>query len=152
MTAGTRDLRGLVIGGDEVVAALGEAMVRYVNFDNRRRRRRCVPPSTPSKIYAGVHRRSGHKSRLCTVAYEQARQTVGALPRRRPRPRHRRVHDEHVVPAPTIAVGRRSVSASTHTGRSASSTDRQYSSDRFTPSGVKGSSAVLSVRLGDHGR
>lgn len=34
MTAGTRDLRGLVIGFDEVVPALGGAMVRYVNLDN----------------------------------------------------------------------------------------------------------------------
>ena len=33
MTAGTRDLRGLVIGGDEVVPALGGAMVRYVDFE-----------------------------------------------------------------------------------------------------------------------
>ena len=34
MTTGTRDLHGLVIGGHEVVPALGGAMVRYVNFDN----------------------------------------------------------------------------------------------------------------------
>jgi cysteine desulfurase/selenocysteine lyase len=83
MTAGTRDLRGLVIGGDEVVPALGGAMVRYVNLDNAA----TTPPLRAAvdavdellPFYASVHRGSGHKSRLCTTAYEQARQTIGAF-------------------------------------------------------------------------
>ena len=65
-----------------------------------------MPPSTPSKIYASVHRGSGHKSRLCTVAYEQGRQTVGAFLGADPELDTVVFTKNTMVPAPTIAVGK----------------------------------------------
>ncbi len=83
MTGGIDDLRRRVIGGDEMVPTLSGSMVRYVNLDNAattpplRATVRAVEELLP--FYASVHRGSGHKSRLCTELYEQARRTVGAF-------------------------------------------------------------------------
>jgi cysteine desulfurase / selenocysteine lyase len=77
------DLRRHLIGVDELVPTLTGAMVRYVNVDNAattpvmRSALRAVEALAPH--YGSVHRGSGHKARLCTAAYEQARQTIGAF-------------------------------------------------------------------------
>jgi selenocysteine lyase/cysteine desulfurase len=66
-----------VIGGHEVVPALGGAIVRYVNFDNA-----ATTPLLRATVDAvedlrQCPPRERAKSPLCTVAYEQGRQTVG---------------------------------------------------------------------------
>ena len=106
MTARTRDLRGLVIGGDEVVAALGGAMVRYVNLDNAA----TTPPLRAAVDAVEDLRQCPPRERAQITTVHRGLRTGPTdsrrLPRRRPRTRHRRVHEEHVVPAPTIAVGK----------------------------------------------
>ena len=83
MTGGIDDLRRRVIGVDEVVPTLSGSMVRYVNLDNAATTPplRAVVTAVEELLpfYASVHRGSGHKSRLCTEMYEQARRTVGAF-------------------------------------------------------------------------
>ena len=77
------DLRQHLIGVDELVPTLAGGMVRYVNLDNAattpvmRSAWEAVQAMVPH--YGSVHRGSGHKARLCTAAYEHARQTIGAF-------------------------------------------------------------------------
>lgn len=75
------DLRQHVIGVDELVPTLSGPMMPYVNLDNA-----ATAPAMRSAMdaveallpnYSSVHRGTGHKSRWCTDAYEQARRAVG---------------------------------------------------------------------------
>ena len=74
--------RDAFVGIDQLVPLFDGRQVPYVNLDNaattpaiRSRRRhdraRCCP------FYSGVHRGTGHKSRLSTIAFELARELVG---------------------------------------------------------------------------
>ena len=74
------DLRDRIVGFDRQVPLLNGRMVRYVNLDNA--------ASTPAlrdvmdaverflPYYSGVHRGTGFKSRLSTVAYDQAHEII----------------------------------------------------------------------------
>jgi cysteine desulfurase/selenocysteine lyase len=73
-------LRQRIVGHDQLVPLLDGRLVPYVNLDNA--------ASTPAlqeamdavthlmPYYASVHRGTGFKSRLCTVAYDQAHEIV----------------------------------------------------------------------------
>ncbi|MGD9705384.1 MAG: aminotransferase class V-fold PLP-dependent enzyme [Acidimicrobiia bacterium] len=73
--------RGALIGIDQPVPVFDGGLVPYVNLDNA--------ASTPAfrsavetieralPFYSGVHRGTGYKSRLCTTAFERAREVVG---------------------------------------------------------------------------
>ena len=75
------DLRQRIVGHDQLVPLLDGSLVPYVNLDNA--------ASTPAlqdamdavmrlmPYYASVHRGTGFKSRLCTVAYDQAHEIIG---------------------------------------------------------------------------
>jgi cysteine desulfurase / selenocysteine lyase len=75
------DLRQRIVGHDQLVPLLDGTLVPYVNLDNA--------ASTPAlqdamdavtrlmPYYASVHRGTGFKSRLCTVAYDQAHEIIG---------------------------------------------------------------------------
>ena len=77
----TYDLRRRIVGVDQLVPLLDGRLVPYVNLDNA--------ASTPAltdamdavqrfmPYYASVHRGTGFKSRLSTVAYDQAHEIVG---------------------------------------------------------------------------
>ena len=77
----TNDLRQRIVGVDQLVPLLDGRQVSYVNLDNA--------ASTPALLdvmdavqrfmpyYASVHRGTGFKSRLSTVAYDQAHEIVG---------------------------------------------------------------------------
>jgi cysteine desulfurase / selenocysteine lyase len=77
----TYDLRRRIVGVDQPVPLLDGRLVPYVNLDNA--------ASTPAltdtmdavqrfmPYYASVHRGTGFKSRLSTVAYDQAHEIVG---------------------------------------------------------------------------
>jgi selenocysteine lyase/cysteine desulfurase len=77
---GHLDLRNRVVGYDQLVPLLDGRLVRYVNLDNA--------ASTPAlrdvlevvdhfmPYYSSVHRGTGFKSRLSTVAYDQAHEIV----------------------------------------------------------------------------
>src|SRR5512136_1944795 len=77
----TLNLRDRIVGIDRQVPLLDGSRVTYVNLDNA--------ASTPAlqevaeavdrflPYYASVHRGTGFKSRLSTVAYDQAHQLVG---------------------------------------------------------------------------
>src|SRR5512136_1514858 len=77
----TLNLRDRIVGIDRKVPLLDGSQVTYVNLDNA--------ASTPAlkdvaeaverflPYYASVHRGTGFKSRLSTVAYDQAHQIVG---------------------------------------------------------------------------
>jgi cysteine desulfurase/selenocysteine lyase len=77
------NFRGYLIGADELVPRLTGEMVPYVNVDNAattpvmRSSWKAVEALVPH--YGSVHRGSGHKARLCTAAYEQARETIGTF-------------------------------------------------------------------------
>ena len=77
------DLRHHLIGIDELVPTLTGGFVRYINVDNvattpvMRSAWEAVAEVAPH--YGSVHRGSGHKARLCTAAYEEARQRIGAF-------------------------------------------------------------------------
>lgn len=70
-----------IVGHDQLVPLLDGSLVPYVNLDNA--------ASTPvlqeamdavqrfMPYYASVHRGTGFKSRLCTVAYDQAHEIIG---------------------------------------------------------------------------
>jgi cysteine desulfurase / selenocysteine lyase len=74
-------LRQRIVGHDQLVPLLDGSLVTYVNLDNA--------ASTPAlrdamdaverfmPYYASVHRGTGFKSRLSTVAYDQAHEIVG---------------------------------------------------------------------------
>ncbi|HSN77713.1 MAG TPA: aminotransferase class V-fold PLP-dependent enzyme [Anaerolineae bacterium] len=74
------DLRQRIVGHDQLVPLLNGSLVPYVNLDNA--------ASTPAlrdaldaverfmPYYASVHRGTGFKSRLSTVAYDQAHEIV----------------------------------------------------------------------------
>lgn len=74
------DLRDLVVGLDEQTPLLDGRLVRYVNLDNAA----STPPFKKVMTavnqfmvyYASVHRGTGFKSRLCTVAYDQAHEII----------------------------------------------------------------------------
>ena len=75
------NLRDRIVGVNQLVPLLDGSRVPYVNLDNA--------ASTPALIdvmdainrlmpyYASVHRGTGFKSRLCTVAYDQAHEIIG---------------------------------------------------------------------------
>ena len=75
------NLRDRIAGVNQRVPLLDGSFVPYVNLDNA--------ASTPALIdvmdvvnrlmpyYASVHRGTGFKSRLCTVAYDQAHEIIG---------------------------------------------------------------------------
>lgn len=77
----TLNLRQRIVGHDQLTPLLNGSMVPYVNLDNA--------ASTPAlqdamdavqrlmPYYASVHRGAGFKSRLSTVAYDQAHEIVG---------------------------------------------------------------------------
>ncbi|MGD8584407.1 MAG: aminotransferase class V-fold PLP-dependent enzyme, partial [Chloroflexota bacterium] len=77
---GHLDLRNRVVGYDQLVPLLDGRLIRYVNLDNA--------ASTPAlrdvlevvdhfmPYYSSVHRGTGFKSRLSTVAYDQAHEIV----------------------------------------------------------------------------
>lgn len=77
----TPSLRERIVGLDELVPLLDGQKVTYVNLDNA--------ASTPSFVdvwqalqnflpyYSSVHRGTGFKSRLSTVAYDQAHEIIG---------------------------------------------------------------------------
>ncbi len=77
----TYDLRQRIVGVEQLVPLLDGQQVPYVNLDNA--------ASTPALIdameavqrfmpyYASVHRGTGFKSRLSTVAYDQAHEIIG---------------------------------------------------------------------------
>lgn len=79
--AHTLDLRERIVGIDQQVPLLDGRLVTYVNLDNA--------ASTPAlrdvvdtvtrfmPYYASVHRGTGFKSRLSTVAYDQAHTIIG---------------------------------------------------------------------------
>jgi cysteine desulfurase/selenocysteine lyase len=77
---GERDLRDLIVGGATLVPTLDGTMRRYVNLDNAA----STPIARPIKgkvdefleWYAAVHRGSGFKSQVSSLAYEQAREIV----------------------------------------------------------------------------
>lgn len=81
MQTSTHTLRQRIVGVDRLVPLLDGSLVTYVNLDNA--------ASTPALIdaaqaverllpyYASVHRGAGFKSRLSTVAYEQAHEIIG---------------------------------------------------------------------------
>ncbi|UCG23324.1 MAG: aminotransferase class V-fold PLP-dependent enzyme [Chloroflexota bacterium] len=74
------DLRSRIVGFDQQVPLLDGRLVRYVNLDNA--------ASTPAlrdvmeaverfmPYYSSVHRGTGFKSRLSTVAYDQAHEVI----------------------------------------------------------------------------
>lgn len=76
----TINLRDRIVGIDQGVPLLDGRVVPYVNLDNA--------ASTPAfrdvaetinrllPYYSSVHRGTGFKSRLCTVAYDQAHETI----------------------------------------------------------------------------
>ncbi|MGB5756108.1 MAG: aminotransferase class V-fold PLP-dependent enzyme [Acidimicrobiales bacterium] len=72
-----------MVGAEALVPTLHGTSVRYVNLDNAA----STPPlrSVAEAItdllpyYASVHRGAGQKSRLCTAAYEAARDRVGSF-------------------------------------------------------------------------
>ncbi len=75
------ELRDRLIGVDELVPTLGRGKVRYVNVDNA-----ATTPAMRSAFaaveallprYGSVHRGSGYNARVCTAAYENARQAIG---------------------------------------------------------------------------
>ena len=75
------DLRHRIVGVDQLVPLLDGQQATYVNLDNA--------ASTPALVdvletvqrfmpyYASVHRGTGFKSRLSTVAYDQAHTIIG---------------------------------------------------------------------------
>jgi selenocysteine lyase/cysteine desulfurase len=75
------DMRGRIVGLDHVLPLLDGRQVPYVNLDNA--------ASTPALVdvvqavnnfipfYSSVHRGTGFKSRLSTVAYDQAHEIIG---------------------------------------------------------------------------
>ena len=75
------NLRDRIVGVDQTVPLLDGSLVRYVNLDNAA----STPPLTDvldavnrfMPYYASVHRGTGFKSRLCTVAYDQAHEIIG---------------------------------------------------------------------------
>src|SRR3954464_6304401 len=75
-----RDMRDLIVGGHTLVPTLDGTLRPYVNLDNAA----STPIAYPVKAkvdeflewYAAVHRGSGFKSQVASVAYEQARQRV----------------------------------------------------------------------------
>ncbi len=81
MHTSTLDLRQRIVGHDQLVPLLDGSLVPYVNLDNA--------ASTPAlrdamdaierfmPYYASVHRGTGFKSRLSTVAYDQAHEIIG---------------------------------------------------------------------------
>jgi len=81
MHSSTLNLRQRIVGHDQPVPLLDGSLVPYVNLDNA--------ASTPAlqdamdavtrlmPYYASVHRGTGFKSRLCTVAYDQAHEIIG---------------------------------------------------------------------------
>jgi selenocysteine lyase/cysteine desulfurase len=84
----TSSLRSLAVGVDQQVPLLDGRLVPYVNLDN-------APSTPPFRVvtetlerlmpyYSSVHRGTGFKSRLCTMAYDQAHEImarfVGANP------------------------------------------------------------------------
>ncbi len=93
------DLRQRIVGHDQLVPLLDGSLVPYVNLDNA--------ASTPAlqdamdaverfmPYYASVHRGTGFKSRLSTVAYDQAHEIVGAVRRRGPAHEHGDLRQEH---------------------------------------------------------
>lgn len=74
------NLRDQIVGADQLVPLLDGRLVPYVNLDNAA----STPPLRPVAeavnrllpYYASVHRGTGFKSRLCTVAYDQAHEIV----------------------------------------------------------------------------
>jgi cysteine desulfurase / selenocysteine lyase len=74
------DLRDLIVGLDEQTPLLDGSLVPYVNLDNAA----STPPFKKvmaavnrfMDYYASVHRGTGFKSRLCTVAYDQAHDII----------------------------------------------------------------------------
>ena len=80
-TPPTYDLRSRIVGIDERVPLLDGSLATYVNLDNA--------ASTPAltdvldavdrfmPYYASVHRGTGFKSRLSTLAYDQAHDIIG---------------------------------------------------------------------------
>jgi cysteine desulfurase / selenocysteine lyase len=77
------NLREYLIGAEELVPTLTGEIVPYVNVDNAattpvmQSSWKAVETLVPH--YGSVHRGSGHKARLCTAAYEQARETIGTF-------------------------------------------------------------------------
>lgn len=77
---GTRDVRDLIIGGHTLVPTLDGTLRSYINLDNAA----STPIARPVKEkvdeslewYAAVHRGSGFKSQVSSLAYEQARERV----------------------------------------------------------------------------
>ena len=81
MHTSTLNLRQRIVGHDQLVPLLDGTLVPYINLDNA--------ASTPAlqdamdavtrlmPYYASVHRGTGFKSRLCTVAYDQAHEIIG---------------------------------------------------------------------------
>ena len=78
----TYDLRRRIVGVDQLVPLLDGRLISYVNLDNAASTPWCdltrwtaVQRFMP--YYASVHRGTGFKSRLSTVAYDQAHEIVG---------------------------------------------------------------------------
>ncbi|MFQ5398326.1 MAG: aminotransferase class V-fold PLP-dependent enzyme [Anaerolineae bacterium] len=77
----TLDLRGRILGLDQRVPLLDGRLVPYVNLDNAA----STPPLKDVvdaigrflPYYSSVHRGTGFKSRLSTVAYDQAHEIIG---------------------------------------------------------------------------
>ncbi|HUP26918.1 MAG TPA: aminotransferase class V-fold PLP-dependent enzyme, partial [Chloroflexia bacterium] len=75
------DLRRLIVGGETLVPVIGGGMRPYINLDSAA----STPIARPIKEkvdefyewYAAVHRGSGFKSQVSSLAYEQARDRVG---------------------------------------------------------------------------
>src|SRR5215216_1269719 len=80
---GERDLRALIVGGRTAVPTLDGTLRTYVNLDNAA----STPIARPVKEkvdeflewYAAVHRGSGFKSQVSSLAYEEARIRVAAF-------------------------------------------------------------------------
>ncbi|MEW5986477.1 MAG: aminotransferase class V-fold PLP-dependent enzyme [Chloroflexota bacterium] len=74
------NLRDQIVGVDQLVPLLDGRLLPYINLDNAA----STPPLRPVveavnrllPYYASVHRGTGFKSRLCTVAYDQAHEII----------------------------------------------------------------------------
>src|ERR687883_572618 len=77
---GVADMHDLIVGGQTLVPVLDGSLRPYINLDNAA----STPIARPVKDtvdrflewYAAVHRGSGFKSQLASLAYEQARERV----------------------------------------------------------------------------
>src|SRR5436190_23992592 len=75
-----RDMRELIVGGHTLVPTIDGTLRPYINLDNAA----STPIARPVKEkvdefiewYSAVHRGSGFKSQLSSLAYEQARERV----------------------------------------------------------------------------